>query len=112
MSKDGIVGIFVYDRQNDIFYVANDGDELDQQNAENFIFNLNGKITAKQLDEFVIGEKSEDKITVKDLAKKAIAEETKSSTMQKVEHQLDEVAKEGKCESTDDKSHNEEQHEI
>ncbi len=85
----GVLGIFIYDHELEDFYVANNGDEMDKTQAKTFILNLNGRITEEELDEAI---SNNSKVTMQQLAKKAIVEGSRTSTLSAVQKQLDKLS--------------------
>ncbi len=94
--QEGVIGIFVYDRNKDELYVANAGDEMNIQDATDFMFNLNGKMTPAEMSKIEISKRSsncEKDISMMQLAKKSLTENVTNTMMAKMEQQLGNVEK-------------------
>lgn len=55
-NKDGIVGIYIYDREKDCQRIARDGEEFDIKEAADYILNMNGRTTMEDLAKIGINE--------------------------------------------------------
>lgn len=73
-NKDGIVGIYIYDRKSDCQRIARDGEEFHIKEAVNYILNMNGRTT------------------MEDLAKIGIHENLRTSEIQEIAQTLSDIS--------------------